>query len=96
MSWKACCKDRSTCKILFDARFLIIRSFPTGLSVPYILASDGVFLFSFGNTKLVVGKRILQEGIMTLAFLCWRFGFFPPPMREQKLYFLPNEYTRRL
>ena len=33
---------------------------------------------------------------MILAFLLLALGSFCPPMREQKLYFLPNEYMRSL
>ena len=55
--------------------YLIIRDFPIGLSVPYILASDGVFSFSFWQNQTCGRERILQEGIMTLVFLvrAWLF-----------------------
>lgn len=43
-----------------------------GFPVPYLLASDGRFFFSFlATTKLVVGEtNFTRKAIMTLAFLC--------------------------
>lgn len=54
--------------------YFIIRDVPIRLSVPYILASDGVF-FSFWQNQTCGWEQILQEGIMTLAFLvcAWLF-----------------------
>lgn len=37
--------------------YLIIRDFPIGLSVPYILASDGVFFFLLAEPDLLLGTN---------------------------------------
>lgn len=43
--------------------YLIVRDFPLGLSVPYILASDGVSFFLFGRTKFVVGNEFCRKAL---------------------------------
>jgi hypothetical protein len=77
--------------------YLIIPDFTNfGFPVPYILASDGVFFFSFWQRpNLWLGKRILQEGNYDPCLPSVGAWLFYLPMREQKLYFLPNEYMRR-